>query len=264
VALQSFGRVMRHGTDNKKKCGYVYEIVDLDQTPEIFTVDRLLEYYKMIYNLAELNDQIEFADQILKLNEKVKITNGEITIQISEKCEYKINICNITDNDQVQTIDWNQFEINVKKLCEQKIKQQIGIEIDDQNQTTNSIYRVAINTNKLMRANYIRTVKTSFTPTWGCKESVSTGIKAGDLVLFEIDTNVDIYKVTEVLIDPDESTKLWEDKIFSRIIKLEFIKTLQVSSYLKHINELAGYKEAFAPRTITIVKSSSKLAEWIG
>ncbi len=261
VALQSLGRVMRHGSDNQKKCGYVYEIVDLDQSPEIFTVDRLLEYYKMIYNLAELYDQIEFADQILKLNEKVKITNGEITIQISETCEYKIDICNIVDKYQIQTIDWSQFELNVKKLCEQKIKQQIGIK--DQVLDINSIYRVAINTNKLMRSNYIRTVKTSPTPTWGCKESVSTGIKPGDLVLFEIDTNVDIYRVLRVSIDPDESTKLWNDKIFSRIIKLEFIKTLQVSNYLKYINELAGYKEAFAPRTITIVKSSSKLAEWI-
>ncbi len=262
VALQSFGRVMRHGSDNRKKCGCVYEIVDLDQSPEIFTVDRLLEYYKMIYNLAELDDQIEFADQILKLNEKVKITNGVIAISVGETCEYKIDICGVVGNSQIQTIDWTQFELNVKKLCEQKIKQQIGIK--DQVVDCNSIYRVAINTNKLMRSNYIRTVKTSSTPTWGCKESVSTGIKPGDLVLFEIDTNVDIYKVIEVLIDSEQSLKLWNDKIFSRIIKLEFIKTLQVSNYLKYINELAGYKEAFAPRTITIVKSSSKLAEWIG
>lgn len=264
VALQSFGRVMRVDPQGKKTCGYVYECVDMDTSPELFTMERLLEYYKMIYNLADLTDQIEWADKLVELNKKIKLNpDNSINIELSDQASCTINL---SPNIKSQITNWDHFIKSVKQLAETKIIQQTGLDkksAQTLNKTGPDIYRVAINTNKTMMANYTRTVKNFNPPTWGCKESMNSGLKIGDIILFEIDTTVDIYKVIQVELDEQESTKLWGDSIFKKIIRMEWIKSQQVNKYTQYINELAGYKENYVPRTITIVKNKSKLLDYI-
>jgi len=263
VALQSFGRVMRVDPLNKKTCGYVYECVDMDTSPEIFTTDRLLEYYKMIYNLADLTDQIEWAEQLVELNKKIRLNpDSSISIQITDEISCSINL---SPNIKSEVTNWDNFIESVKKLAQTKIRQQTGLEknINQTLEITPDIYRVAINTNKTMKENYIRTVKNLDPPTWGCKESINSNLKINDIILFEIDTFIDIYKVIQIEIDDSHSIKLWGDSIFKKIIKMEYIKTIQVNKYVQYINELAGYKENYIPRTITIVKNKSKLLNYI-
>ena len=60
------------------------------------------------------------------------------------------------------------------------------------------------------------------------KESVSIDIKQNDIVIFEINTTIDIYKVLNVEMSEIESINLWNDNGFPRIIRLEYIKTIQV------------------------------------
>ena len=262
VALQSFGRVMRVDPSGKKICGYVYECVDMDTSPEIFTGERLLEYYKMIYNLADLTDQIEWADQLINLNKKIKLNlDHSIGIELSDQVSCLITL---PMSIQTQVTDWGSFITKVTKFAETKIIQQTGLNKLDSDDLTPNIYRVAINTNKLMMGNYTRTVKNLNPPTWGCKESMNQDLKIGDIIIFEIDTSVDIFKVIQVELNEEESVKLWGDGIFKRIIRMEYIKTTQVNKYTQYINELAGYKENYVPRTITIVKNKSKLLDYIG
>ena len=264
VALQSFGRVMRVDPLGKKTCGYVYECVQMDTSPEIFTTERLLEYYKMIYNLADLTDQIEWADQLVELNKKIKLNpDNSISIQITDQTSCLINL---SPNIKSQVVDWDNFIQSIKHLAETKIRQQTGLDkINfDVLDLTPDIYRVAINTNKTMMDNYIRTVKNLTPSTWGCKESMNSGLKINDIILFEIDTTIDIYKVILIELSEQESIKLWGDGIFKKIIRMEYIGTRQVDKYVQYINELAGYKENYVPRTITIVKNKSKLIDYIG
>lgn len=264
VALQSFGRVMRVDPQGKKTCGFVYECVDMDTSPEIFTMERLLEYYKMIYNLADLTDQIEWADQILQLNNKIKLNpDNSIQIQISPQTSCLINL---SLGIKSQVTNWDNFIQTVTQLAEIKIKQQTGLINKNSGPTQDlspDIYRVAINTNKTMLANYTRTVKNLNPPTWGCKESMNLGLKSNDIILFEIDKIVDIYKVHSIELNEEESTRLWGTPIFKKIIKMEWIKSQQVDNYVKYINELVGYKENYVPRTISIVKNKSKLLDLV-
>jgi hypothetical protein len=235
----------------------------MDTSPEIFTTERLLEYYKMIYNLADLTDQIEWADQLVELNNKIKLNpDNSISIELSEQASCSINL---PSSIKSQVTDWESFISTVKQFAQTKIIQQTGLGKTkiNLNDLTPNIYRVAINTNKLMMGNYTRTVKNLIPPTWGCRESMNQGLKIGDIILFEIDTIVDIHKVIQIELNEEESVRLWGDGIFKRIIRMEHIKTTQVNKYIQYINELAGYKENYVPRTITIVKNKSKLLDYI-
>jgi superfamily II DNA or RNA helicase len=114
VSLQTFGRVMRPDREKKKKVGYIVECVKIDETKsvEMLSVKKVLNYYKMILNLASLSESTEYYDKIIKLfaNTEFDDESKEIIFNLgSVQSKLKLD---------VQITDWTKLkEFLGKEIC---------------------------------------------------------------------------------------------------------------------------------------------------
>jgi superfamily II DNA or RNA helicase len=118
VSLQTFGRVMRPDKEGKKKVGYIVECIKIDENKsvEMMSVKKVLNYYKMILNLASLSDSTEYYDKIIKL-----FANTEFD---DEAKEVVFNLGNIKSKLKldVQITDWTKLKDFLSKEICQKLK----------------------------------------------------------------------------------------------------------------------------------------------
>lgn len=131
VSLQTFGRVTRPDKEKKKKLGYIVECVKLDESKsvEMLSVRKVLNYYKMILNLASLSESTEYYDKIIKLfaNTEFDDKTKEITFKLG-KIESKLKL-DIVMTDWTKLKDFLGKEIckKLKLTQEQLFEKYIGI-----------------------------------------------------------------------------------------------------------------------------------------
>ena len=145
VWLQMAGRIMRPDNENVdlrlKKYAVILECLKLDEdknmTIEIITVDRIMDYYKMILNLSsyEINDKehIELMNKFKRLYESTYINEATNEIEI-DLLENGLNKCIIKFDETI--IDWSIFRNFLRNEVNHRIQR---IKEDDFNETIDKI-----------------------------------------------------------------------------------------------------------------------------
>lgn len=124
VSMQTGGRIMRPDDNKRKTRAFLIDtfVCDGTQTTELFTVNKVIAYYKKLLNLAEdyddydtyYNDMLKVASQTI-VDEK----SETITIKIDEntKHDIKLKIKLLT-----KKIDWNILKQLIKAEVDNKFK----------------------------------------------------------------------------------------------------------------------------------------------
>lgn len=131
VSMQTSGRIIRHGKDDKKTHGTIIDmVVTTDNKPmDILTVRKIIEYGREILNLStpsELTDKEEREcdyEKIKDLEEKITINEGEnkIIVRVDDNKKHDTEFI-INDVE----IDW----VNLKQSLNDKIASEYKIDLE--------------------------------------------------------------------------------------------------------------------------------------
>jgi len=145
IWLQMAGRIMRPDNENvnlrRKKYAVILECLKLDEdkniTIEKMTVDKIIDYYKMILNLSSYevddNQHMELMNKFKRLYENTHIRQETNQIEI-DLLGNGLNKCIIQFDETI--IDWSKFQDFLRAEVNEKIQR---TKEDDFNETINII-----------------------------------------------------------------------------------------------------------------------------
>jgi len=218
--IQMCGRLIRFDKQGKKTHG---KIADFCSNSNI--LEKIIKYYIELTN----DENNKFIDEIISKIEVIKDKK-------------QINF-NLGKNKKIELI-FKSFEINWDNIKEELINY-------IQSNFKYNIYRVPIGESS--KSNFIKTIKKLKEPVWGCRETLVKKIKVNDKLIFEVDNEIEFYSIKKIENNPDKGNELWNDPTYSKILYLEYMNSIEIYDRYKFLNKLIGYKEAYVPRTITLI-----------
>ena len=243
VRLQSSGRINRKDKEGKKTHAIIIEFISEENKDFIFEkiINDVLELYNETAGYKCMN-----SDQAKKCFDFNKFLDG-ITFE-----DGNINMTGITFNSKFFKIDQNKFN-ELKKSIRTKGLKKIDPLYVEPTQKNNEYYVFNVGNGSI--SNYLKFVHKQINPIWGLDSDNSKYNKYYDCinknidksyVIFLYDNTSFLYKIKEVEKNEDISLTNWKDSKYSLIIRLEYMRELNINK--NQIYEMHGYKDNFALR----------------
>jgi hypothetical protein len=254
VSLQSSGRIMRPDEYKLKKYAYIYEIVEIENKQiEYLSVEKLINYYKSILNLAQSNDDNDYNKEIL--NDFIKLFNN--TKINEETSEFLINIDSSSNACTLKlllkSIDWgklrecfntehNKFKLKLSKLTNHSTKKET------------QYYMVYISPKSIF--NFNKNIKDSNCPVWGFKQGKINDLQikkiiCNNICFYTLNDEFYVFKVKKYIFSTDLSSNLWNSNDFPHTIYLSQIIKIKIN--LDDIRLSQNWDKNFYPRGIIII-----------
>lgn len=228
--IQMCGRLLRCDSNNIKKSGH---IIDFCSKSNI--IEKIIKYYVDMTNCENIMDIIDFV----KNNIIVMKDTKQIIFKLNEDKQIEINFKTVE-------IDWSTIKDDIIKEVKKLLEYDIYL----------------VPGGKISMGNFNKTVKTQvsvnnmLTSVWGCKENKCRNLKPNDRLIFNLGDTIEFYYVKEVIIDPDLSMRLWNDKVYVRVFPIGYLGSYKCNR--KELNHLIGYPEAYVVQSITRIANISK------